>query len=193
MPTNKSLVNSFLLFAEVTKPMTSYEIWSLVLQAVVAAIAFGTFYLLFRQIKLMNDQIIAAQNSTLAQSALSITQYLQATDARAARKHVRRTLSNKKFTEWDETDRNHASDVCANFDVVAALLKAKLAPCEIFYSNWGVTICHCYEILLPHITEMRKRQGNHSKYWSNFEWLRDLASKEYDTHKNNDASNNSAA
>ena len=57
--------------------MTTYETLTLVLQAVVAVIAFITLAFLYRQVRVMVDQIVATQEATRAQSALALANFLQ--------------------------------------------------------------------------------------------------------------------
>jgi hypothetical protein len=153
--------------------MTPYERYSLVLQVVVAIAAFVTLAFLYRQIKVMVDQLVATQHSSRAQVTLGIVELLQSREARQSREHVRRQLSKMPQEEWSEEDRKHASLVCANYDVAAALLLANLAPTDLFVLNWGPSIRHCYGVLRPYIENLRAQPGADPRYWSNFAWLYD--------------------
>jgi hypothetical protein len=155
--------------------MSLYETLTLVLQSVVAIAAFATLAFLYRQIKVMVDQLLATQHSSRAQTALAIVNFLQSAEARASRECVRGRLSQKPLHHWSEEDRKHASLVCANYDVAAALLRADLAPHDLFVANWGPSIRHCYEVLTPYIGELRSKPGASAAYWSNFDWLYNLA------------------
>jgi hypothetical protein len=152
--------------------MTSYEKLTLGLQAVVAVTAFMTLAFLYRQIRVMVDQIVATQEAARAQSALALVAFLQSADVRDARQCVRSALSQKHHSEWTEEERRQASAVCANYDVAAGLLRAKLAPVDLFVGNWGPSIAHCHEVLSPYISELRTKPGGDREYWSNFDWLR---------------------
>lgn len=110
--------------------MSLYETLNLLLQAIVAVAAFATLAFLYRQIRVMVDQLLATQESSRAQTALAIVNFLQSAEARASRHCVRQELSQKPLDERTEDDRRHASLVCANYDVAAALLKANLAPTD---------------------------------------------------------------
>ena len=151
--------------------MSKYETLSLVLQVVVAVAAFVTLAFLYRQLRAMVDQITATQESSRAQSAMAIVSFLQSAEARASRQCVRAILSSKPHTEWSEEEKAHASLVCANYDVIASLLKANLAPIELFVANWGPSISHCHQVLSPYMVELRAKPGAHPAYWSNFDWL----------------------
>ncbi|HVI60016.1 MAG TPA: hypothetical protein VM619_14245 [Luteimonas sp.] len=152
--------------------MSEYEIASLALQSTVAVAAFISVYLVLRQLRAMSSQIEATQNASEAQSIISIVEFLQAAEARDARAIVRGSLSQLHHSSWDEKQKRHASTVCANYDVVAALLKANLIRNKhVVLENWAPSVKHCYEILAPHIDATRREHGGHPKYWQNFDWL----------------------
>jgi len=152
--------------------MTVYEKLTLTLQAIVAIAAFVTLAFLYEQIRAMVAQIAATQEATRVQSALALIDFLQSTTVRDARRHVREVLSKKDLSGWTEADKRIASDVCANYDVAASLLRAKLAPTNLIIANWGPSIKHCHEVLAPYVLEVRNKPGGHPEYWSNFDWLR---------------------
>lgn len=152
--------------------MTTYEKWTLLLQAVVAITAFATLAFLYRQVRVMIDQIVATQEASRAQGALAIVSFLQTSEIRASRECVRALLSTKHHSQWTDEEKRHAAAVCANYDVVASLLKSKIAPVELIVANWGPSITHCHQVLSPYVSELRARPGAHPKYWSNFDWLR---------------------
>lgn len=152
--------------------MTEYEKLTLVLQAVVAVTAFVSLAFLYRQVRVMVNQIIATQEASRAQSAIAIVNFLQSSEVREARHCVRSELSKKHHSNWSDEERNQASLVCANYDVVAGLLRAKLAPNDLISTNWGPSIIHCHETLSPFMSDIRSKPGGHPEYWRNFDWLR---------------------
>lgn len=152
--------------------MTEYEKWNLALQAAVAIAAFATLAFLYRQVRVMVNQIVATQDASKAQSVMTIVTFLQSSEARASRECVRSVLSMKHHSEWSDDEKRHAAAVCANYDVTASLLKAGLAPTEIIIANWGPSIVHCHQVLSPYISVLRSGPGANSTYWSNFDWLR---------------------
>jgi hypothetical protein len=153
--------------------MTTYEQFTLLLQAIVALGAFVSFYLVFRQLKIMGLQNELTKNASEAQSIISLVNFLQADEARDARMAVRSSLSKTHHSAWDESQIRHASTVCANYDVVAALLKTELVNNKhVILENWGVSIKHCHQVLAPFIESKRKEHGGDLSYWKNFEWLR---------------------
>jgi hypothetical protein len=151
--------------------MSTYEKITLALQALVAIAAFFTLAFLYKQVRVMVNQIVATQESTRAQSALALANFLQTAEVREARQCVRSCLSQKHHSQWTDEEKRHASLVCANYDVAAGLLRANLAPTELFVANWGPSIAHCHQVLSPFISELRAKPGGHQTYWANFDWL----------------------
>jgi hypothetical protein len=152
--------------------MSEYEKLTLALQVVVSIAAFASLAFLYRQVRVMIEQIVATQEASRAQSALAIVGFLQSADVRAARHCVRSVLSSKHHSQWSDEEKNNASLVCANYDVAAGLLRAKLAPTDLIIVNWGPSIIHCHEILSQFMTDVRSKPGGHPEYWRNFDWLR---------------------
>jgi hypothetical protein len=152
--------------------MTTFEKFTLVLQVIVAVAAFATLAFLYRQIRVMVDQIVATQEASRAESALAIVAFLQSSDVRTARECVRSILSTKHHSEWSDEEKTHASLVCANYDVAAGLLRARLAPTDLIVANWGPSIVHCHQVLSQYMTYVRAKPGGHAEYWTNFDWLR---------------------
>jgi hypothetical protein len=111
------------------------------------------------------------EDSSRAQSGLSLVAFLQAPEVRAARHVVREVLSSKAVADWTSEERQCVSLVAANYDVAAALIRAGLAPIELIAANWGASIMRCHQVLKPFIDEQRSRSGGNPMYWSNFEWL----------------------
>jgi hypothetical protein len=139
--------------------MSKYEELTLALQAIVAVTAFVTLAFLYKQVRAMVDQIVATQEATRAQSALALANFLQSPEVREARQCVRSELSTKHHSQWSEDEKRHASVVCANYDVAAGLLRAKLAPTDLIVANWGPSIAHCHQVLSPYMTELRTKPG----------------------------------
>lgn len=152
--------------------MTHFEKYTLLLQAFVAIAAFVSVYLVLRQVKKMGSQIEATQQASEAQSIISIVQFLQSVEARQARETVRASLSKAHHEQWTEEQARNAAFVCANYDVVAALLRAGLIKNkQVILDNWGPSIQHCHQVLVPYIDNKRRAPGGNQKYWSNFDWL----------------------
>ncbi|MDD1621293.1 MAG: hypothetical protein LUQ11_07410 [Methylococcaceae bacterium] len=155
--------------------MSNYECSSIILQVLISFVAFGTLVVYYRQLKVMSRQLNAMQESSRAQSGLSLVEFLQSPEVRKARHAVREILSTKPFDDWSDEERNYAALVTANYDVAGALIRSGLAPIELITANWGPSINHCYEVLEPFIAEHRNRPGASPRYWSNFKWLYEKA------------------
>jgi hypothetical protein len=151
--------------------MTTFEQLTIALQALVAVAAFATLGFLYHQVRVMVNQIIATQEATRAQSALALANFLQSPEVRSARQCVRSNLSRKHHSEWTDDEKRQASVVCANYDVAAGLLRANLAPTDLFVANWGPSIAHCHQVLSPYMADLRSKPGGHPSYWTNFDWL----------------------
>jgi hypothetical protein len=157
--------------------MSKYETISVALQVMLGLVAIATLILYYRQLRVMSVQLSTMQESSRAQSGLSLVAFLQAPEVRTARHVVRDVLSKKSVAEWSVEERLSASLVVSNYDVAAALIRSGLAPVELITANWGPSITHCYQVLKPFIDEQRGRPGGNQNYWSNFEWLNNEASK----------------
>ncbi len=157
--------------------MTSYETFTISLQALTIIVAVATLIAYFKQLRVMSAQILAMQESSKAQSGLSLVNYLQAPEVREARHIVRDVLSKKPPSDWSPEERRSAALVVANYDVAAALIRAGLAPVDLIAANWGPSIRHCHQILQPFIAEQRGRPGGGQQYWSNFDWLSNEATQ----------------
>lgn len=157
--------------------MTTYESMTLILQGIAAIAALVLLYVYSRQLQVMSRQLVSMQETSKAQSGLSLVDFLQEPDVRKARHTVRAILSQKPMEEWSDEEKDHASTVTANYDVTGALVKSGIAPIELIAANWGPSIIHCYEVLEPWINAHRNGPGAHATYWSNFKWLYEEAKK----------------
>lgn len=151
--------------------MTTYECLSLFIQGAVGVAVVATFFVYLRQLRAMQSQLTATQESSVAQNTLAVVHFLQAEDVRAARTIVRRQLRSKPMDGWNEQEREAASRVCATYDVAALLLREKLVPPQPFVENWGASIADCHQILLPFIQKMQEATHSGPSYWNNFGWL----------------------
>lgn len=151
--------------------MTSFELYTLVMQALVAAATFGALFLYYRQLRVMSEQLSSMQETSKAQSGLSLVNFLQDPEVRKARRTVRSCLSSSALEDWNEEEKEHAASVAANYDVTGALVKSGIVPVDLVAANWGPSIIHCYEVLKPWIELHQTGPGSHRSYWTNFEWL----------------------
>ncbi len=128
------------------------------------------------QLPVMRDQLAEMRNASRAQNLLSLVQFLQAPDVRAARKMVRVELPKVPFEQWDkERDWSFASTVCSSYDVAGIVLREGLVTTHPIVENWGSSIRDCYHTCEPFIKEMRRTSGEN--YWDDFEWLCDEAKR----------------
>jgi hypothetical protein len=151
--------------------MSTYELASLIIQGTVGVAVVATFVVYFHQLRTMQNQLSATRESSVAQNILAVVNFLQAEDVRAARTIVRRELRSKAMEDWNESEREAASRVCATYDVAAVLLREKLVPLGPFVENWGPSIADCHQILLPFIRKMQEPANSGPSYWDDFGWL----------------------
>lgn len=151
--------------------MTSYEVTSLIVQAVTGVAISATFAIYYFQLRTMQEQLASTRDASVAQNILAVVNFLQAEDVRAARTVVRQDLRSIPMPEWSTKQREAASRVCAAYDVAAVLLREGLVPLRPFTDNWGPSIKDCYHILLPFIESMQSPQNSGSRYWNDFGWL----------------------
>ena len=151
--------------------MTTFETYTLVLQAAASVVGLGTLIFLFVQVRAMTAQIVTTQEATRTQASVALVSFLQSQDVREARECVRAVLSTKPHNQWDDSERRHASLVCSNYDVLACVIRSNLSHMELFTVNWAPSILHCHKVLSPYMREIRQQPGGDPSYWSNFDWL----------------------
>lgn len=147
-----------------------YQLGLLALQLVVNIAIIGTFFVYYRQLRVMQGQLLVTQNASGSQNLLNCFQFLQQPHVRNARR-VLINLKDKPFNEWTTDDRAAANTACGSYDVVANLAKWKVIPLEPLVDVWGYSIVKCYAAAEPLITEYRKPKGRAANYWDDFEWL----------------------
>jgi hypothetical protein len=138
----------------------TYNMWNLVLQALIWVAMIATFIVYWRQLKAM-------QHGATGQNILPLVNYLQAENVREARTTVRKNLKGKSFNSWTDDEKLKASLVCSSYDAASLLIfRQKLVPSDPFIRNWGPSIKDCYEICRPFIDEMQKPENSGPAYWS---------------------------
>lgn len=155
--------------------VTSFECWTLGIQIATLVAVVVTALIYYHQLQVMSKQLSAAQAANEAQYTLRIVELLQHEDVRESRKIVREVLSGKDYAQWTADEKTHASRVAANYDMAAALLRSGYGSRDLIASNWNASICHCHKVLLPHVVAHRTAEHGNPKYWTNFDWLHDLA------------------
>jgi hypothetical protein len=76
----------------------TYNMWNLVLQALIWVAMIATFIVYWRQLKAM-------QHGATGQNILSLVNYLQAENVREARTTVRKNLKGKSFNSWTDDEK----------------------------------------------------------------------------------------
>ena len=143
----------------------SYNILNIILQFLVWVAMIATFMVYYKQLKTM-------RTSATGQNILSLVNFLQAPHVRDSRTIVREILNSKPYGSWTAEEKRAASLVCSTYDAAAILIfQQRLVPSEPFVTNWGGSIKACYEILEPHMIEMRKPELSGEEYWDNFRQL----------------------
>lgn len=158
-------------------PRSLYDWAVIAIQLATLAAVVITAVIYYRQLRVMSRQLTAAQAANEAQNTLRIVEWLQNDGIRNSRKTVREVLSGKDYAQWTDDEKTQASHVAANYDVAAALLRSGFGSTTLIAANWKASICHCYQVLEPHIHNHRNSPNGDRGYWSNFEWLRNLARK----------------
>jgi hypothetical protein len=144
--------------------MTTYEILSLITQAVTGAAIVATFAVYYHQLRAMRQ-------ASTAQNVLAVVNLLQGQDVRDARRVVRKVLVGRSFTSWTADEERAAALVCSTYDIAAILIRQGLVPPAPFVEDWGPSIKHCHEVLRDYIVEMRKPENSGPEYWNDFDWL----------------------
>jgi len=151
--------------------MTSIELSLFIVQAISTLIIALTFFFYLRELKTLRAQLDEARRSTMAQSFMSLINFLQQDPVREAREIVIRTLRNRPYETWDVKQLRSASKVCSTYDVASILIKMGLVPVDPVAENWGPSIVACYEICEPHIANLQRPEESGPTYWDDFYWL----------------------
>lgn len=120
-----------------------------------------------------HQQVKVAQQTNEAQNLIALINHLQREDVREARRIVLESLVEKSYQTWSDDDTNHASLVCASYDVAGILVRNGLVSQEIVVENYGRSIKECFKICRPLIEDYRGETSSALKtqYWNDFEWL----------------------
>jgi hypothetical protein len=144
--------------------MTTYEAWSLIIQAVTGVAIVATFAIYYHQLRAM-------RHASAAQNILAVVNVLQGQDVRDARRVVRKTLVGRPFASWTADEERAAALVCSTYDIAAILIRQGLVTPAPFVEDWGSSIKHCHEVLRDYIAEMRKPENSGPEYWNDFDWI----------------------
>ena len=154
--------------------LSETPLWFLVIQLLTTIAVVATFIAYLGQLRLMQRQLEASKQSTLAQNTLAVVQFLSDPELRVTRGVVLQKLDGKPFQAWTEEERGKANRVCSSYDMVGMLARAGIVDSEIIVRNWGSSIRKAYAVTLPYISDLRDRVETPT-YWDNFEWLAQAA------------------
>jgi hypothetical protein len=143
----------------------TYNLINFIVQTIIGIAIISTFIVYY-------CQLMAMRNASKGQNTISIINILQDSEVRKARKIVIKDLSTKEYATWTDEEKDSASIVCSNYDILSILIaKQGFVENKLFLDNWGPSIIKCYNILKCHIEEMQKPQNSGSNYWNDFKLL----------------------
>jgi len=145
----------------------TYNLINFIVQTIIGVAIISTFVVYY-------CQLMAMRNASKGQNTISIINILQDSEVRKARKIVIKELALKEYVTWTDDEKDSASIVCSNYDMLSILISKKgFVENKIFIDNWGPSIIKCYNILKPHIDEMQKPQNSGANYWNDIKLLYD--------------------
>jgi hypothetical protein len=121
------------------------------------------------QLKVMQNQLEENRKSSTSQNLLTLIDFLQSKEVREARERVMKRLQYIDYEKWTEKDKVFASTVASSYGSAGVILQTGALELSPIIKSWGYSIKKSYEILKPHIEEMREVAGD--GYWSAFDWL----------------------
>jgi hypothetical protein len=130
-----------------------------------------TLLINYRQVRLVYLQMQEMRRSTTAQHILSLLNFIESDEIRAALSLVYTTLHRTPFTDWTEDQRLAASKLCSSFSSAGTVLQSGLVPLEPIIEGWEHPLRRCYQVLEPYIREMQKPENAGPHYWAAFDWL----------------------
>lgn len=158
--------------------------YSEIMQAVVGlaqiittiAIVF-TFFVYRKQHAAMQDQVIAARDSSRTQNLISIIDYIHRPEHRQAR-FTLINLENVPYESWTQGQKLDAERACSCWDTVALLLRNTNIPnaTDLIIGHWRHSIRICFVAAAPLIHETRTVRE--IDFWDDFEWLGEMANSE---------------
>jgi hypothetical protein len=80
----------------------------------------------------MSTQLHVDREAATAQNILTLINFLQDPEVRAARETVFTKLQDKDINSWTEKERSGAARVCSSYDVAAIIIKMGLVPTDTF-------------------------------------------------------------
>ena len=145
----------------------------IIAQMIASAGLLITLLINYRQVRIMNEQMLEMRRSTAVQHILSLLSFIESDELRTAMNLVYTTLHKKHFSQWTEPERQAVSKLCASFSTAGTILKSGLVPIEPLLEGWEPSIRRCYQVLGPYIREMQKPENAGPQYWASIDWLHD--------------------
>jgi len=139
---------------------------------IVSIMFFVTLGINYMQLRTMAEQLKAMRQSTAAEHVLSLLNFMESEEVRAAQLVVYTTLHRKHFSSWTNNERQAASRLCSSFATAGAILRSDLVPVKPLLEGWAPALRRCHEVLEPFIREMQKAENGGPHYWKGFDWLR---------------------
>lgn len=112
--------------------------------------------------------VLLTRRSAHTDSLMELMRFLQDPYVRTARSVVNRE---GELDLSDQTVRDAASTVCANYDSLGVLLQQRAfsGPAPLFIETYAWSICRSHSRLQPYIQQVRREAP--LSYLENFDWL----------------------
>lgn len=126
----------------------------------------------------LRAQVEAARSASYSQNIISLIDYIQRTDNRAARSHLF-GIENFSFHSWSESDKRQAEIVCSTWDSVALILNTSGNSRSIteIVKYWRHSIWRSHKCT----EDLRRavRAERNPEMWLGFDWLAQQATQGY--------------
>jgi hypothetical protein len=140
----------------------------LVTQVAATGAICATFWIYYRQLRVMEKQLEAMKKTAQSQSLLETIKYISDPELKEARK-VLISHRGKSLSTWTGEAIAQARKVCVSFDIVEVLIKNEVIPKGVIESHWRNSIILCREVAEELISLER---ANHNPVaWQEFDAL----------------------
>ncbi|WP_337287887.1 hypothetical protein [Candidatus Methylomirabilis sp.] len=130
-----------------------YNLWSLVVQAVVGVAMVATFIVYYLQLRTM-------RSASVGQNLLSIHTFIASEAFRAERSLVF-TLgeSGRQLDQWSSTERRLAEAAAAKYNLVAVMVEKNVVSYDLVAEQLRYSMCKTHLILEPLLAEVRRTRS----------------------------------
>ena len=118
----------------------------------------GTFWVYFRQLRVMEGQLKMMQHTSQFQELMEVIKILSESEMREARKVLMRNKG-KAVALWTEEEITKAKKVCVYFEIIEILLKNRVIPEGVIEVHWGESIATCRAASEELVTLIRQTQN----------------------------------